>query len=756
MDMFGGNMTAPAKREWERRVSLLTKIWRGKWLTDRPFLTLPKLNIRHKELDAPQAKEHRNDLLHHHWHVRKVFSVHESHLQTDAVWLDITADDYYKLYINGKFAAQGPAQNDAGQYYVNRLNVKRFLQPGRNVIAVHVYYQGLINRAYNSGDYRQGCIAELWCGDQLLAATDDTWRAMRFTSNQPGAKYGYDTQFAEWIDARLFDQDWASIDYEDGHWPFACIDANPDYHFVMQPTPVVSVYSVDPESVVKLAKGHYLIDFGQLLTGQFSMKAKGKEGSAVEIRCGEELLPSGDRVMHQTRSGCLYQDKWILSGKEDRFETFDYKGFRYVEVIEEDSGEEAVMPDTFHAVVRHYPFPDDNCLFRCDDERLNRIFDICKNGVKFGSQEHYVDCPTREKGQYLGDNTVIGHSHMLLTGDGRLYRKAIEQFARSADICDGLMAVVPGHLMQEIADYSLQWPMQVMEYYRFTGDLGFVEKMHPYAERLLQHFQKHERSDGLIHLVTDKWNLVDWPRELRDGYDFPLSKPIGPGCHNVLNAFYIGCYQTVMQMRQLLGVHKENRLPLLKESYMQAFYDEEKRLFRDAEGSSHHALHSNVLPLLFQLAPDEAVPEIVRLIKKKRFSCGVYFSYFVLKALAQAGEHALIYELISSDEKRSWGNMLKEGATTCFEAWGKDQKWNTSLCHPWASAPIPILIEEIVGLKPAEPGWKTVSFQPRIPKTWSFFKLQIQVPAGNIRIEYKDGEWKEHFPAGVKTVRGNA
>ena len=35
----------------------------------------------------------------------------------------------------------------------------------------------------------------------------------------------------------------------------------------------------------------------------------------------------------------------------------------------------------------------------------------------------------------------------------------------------------------------------------------------------------------------------------------------------------------------------------------------------------------------------------------------------------------------------AWANMLSEGATTCFEAWGKDQKWNTSLFHPWATAP---------------------------------------------------------------------
>ena len=37
--------------------------------------------------------------------------------------------------------------------------------------------------------------------------------------------------------------------------------------------------------------------------------------------------------------------------------------------------------------------------------------------------------------------------------------------------------------------------------------------------------------------------------------------------------------------------------------------------------------------------------------------------------------------------------MLSEGATATFEAWSKEQKWNTSLFHPWATAPILIMKE---------------------------------------------------------------
>lgn len=54
------------------------------------------------------------------------------------------------------------------------------------------------------------------------------------------------------------------------------------------------------------------------------------------------------------------------------------------------------------------------------------------------------------------------------------------------------------------------------------------------------------------------------------------------------------------------------------------------------------------------------------------------------------------YNFIVSKDENSWYNMLREGATTTFEAWGKDRKWNTSLCHPWATGPVSVLAEDIL------------------------------------------------------------
>lgn len=71
--------------------------------------------------------------------------------------------------------------------------------------------------------------------------------------------------------------------------------------------------------------------------------------------------------------------------------------------------------------------------------------------------------------------------------------------------------------------------------------------------------------------------------------------------------------------------------------------------------------------------------------------------------------------MMVNETEHGWVNMLREGATACFEAWGKEQKWNTSLCHPWASAPVPVLIEDIAGLVPDPDCVRGFRFEPHVP-----------------------------------------
>ncbi len=371
---------------------------------------------------------------------------------------------------------------------------------------------------------------------------------------------------------------------------------------------------------------------------------------------------------------------------------------------------------------------------------LNGIFDICRRGVQLGAQEAFLDCPSREKGQYLGDGTITAHAHLLLTGDARMYKKMLLDFAASARVCPGLMAVAPGNEMQEIADYSCQYPEQIMTYYELTGDIDTVRQLMPVVDALEDYFDRFRTDGGLIENVTEKWNLVDWPANLRDGYDFELSQPIGPGKHNVINAFYYGLKKDADRMRALLALPPRNEAEAVRRAFIAAFRKEDG-LFRDAVGSEHTALHSVVLPLYYGITEAEDMAPAVALIRERGLCCGVYMACFVLKALVRNGEYDLMNALLLSEDEHSWGNMLREGATSCWEAWGKDQKWNTSLCHPWASAPIILLMEDVAGIRPEKPGFDGLVQTPHAPESLGDIALSFGTVRGVVHAARRGGQW---------------
>ena len=47
--------------------------------------------------------------------------------------------------------------------------------------------------------------------------------------------------------------------------------------------------------------------------------------------------------------------------------------------------------------VRHWPFDDTACILHTSDTVLQEVFQLCKNGVKYGAQEVLVDCPSGKR-----------------------------------------------------------------------------------------------------------------------------------------------------------------------------------------------------------------------------------------------------------------------------------------------------------------------------------------------------------------------
>jgi hypothetical protein len=678
-----------------------------------------------------------------------------------AAHLRITAVDCYRAWVNGEYVGEGPAPAAHNSYDSDEYPISGKLRAGKNVLAVEVYYQGLINRVWNSGHNRHGLRVEMVGAQGIIAASNPLWRTTTTSAYIGTRKVGYDTQFLEDVDGRLLPRGWQAVNFDASGWARAIeADASRLPVLVDREIPPLQVTKVAPVSIRQVEPNGCLLDFGEEIVGCLGFAVKANAGHQIEIRHAEELDGQG-RARYQMRCNCEYRENYIAAGDADeRVQLFDYKAFRYVELLNLLS---EPTPESVWVLRRNYPWSDDATRFTCSDPVIAGVWKICANGVRNGCQGGMLDCPSREKGQYLGDALVTSLSHMYLQGDSRLTRKTILDFALSEQATPGLAAVAPGSFHQEIADFSLLWPELLWNYYQFSGDLTLVRELLPVLCGTMEYFMELQNKDGLLENVVGKWNLVDWPENLRDGYDYDRAVN---GINTVLNAFYHGALLTSTKLIDALGEKHtlHDAAAKHREAFRRRLLRADSRLFVDAAGSEHSSLHANALPLLYGLAEGEEIPAIIELIRSKGLSCGVYFAQFVLRALIQHGQSDLAFDLMFRPGANSWHTMLASGVTACIEAWHPDQKWNTSLNHPWSSSPIWLLERELIGIWPAQPGFTEILFAPRLPRNFPDCTLQLTLPTGACEVQLQrkgDGAYTAQVqtptgvPLKVQTARQN-
>lgn len=644
--------------------------------------------------------------------------------------LRVCADDHYQLWTDGVYAGQGPAPAYPGRETYDTYP----LEDGRKItIALHIYYQGLINRVWNSGDGRFGLWVSVCCDGRETASCDESWLC-RLADAYSGGTVGYETQYLEDFDSRLWPEGWELPGCGREDWqnliPANWMDSKPSPRLAKPLWEGV----IPPASRLDIPGG-ILLDFGGEVAGNLAVSAKGPESAVVTLRFGEELEADG-RVRFDMRCNCRYEEHWTLRDGVSILHQYDYKAFRYAELL--FSPEVEILDCKSQA--RHYPMEDSLCALKCPEEELEDIFRICREAVRWCSQDGYLDCASREKGQYLGDAIVTARSQVWLTGSTELLRKCVRDFMASARISPGLMAVAPGSLMQEVADYSLMFPLLPLTDYEFTGDRKFLAECYPVIKSVIEAFGKYRRGDGLLENVSEQWNIVDWPENMRDGYDFPLTRPVvGEGCHNVINAIWYGANKMRERIEKILGLTSENRSEAIGEAFRGAFYRPGQLLFADSETSGHCSLQANLYAAWFGLLPKEAEDTYAALLLTPGRYCGALPMYYALDALGRMGKYEALYRLLTREDEHGWRNMLREGASCCFEAWGRDQKFNTSLCHPWASGPIPLIIEHLAGFRPdpeAEEGYR---FEPKFLSRLQEFSLRLPWREGIIKIEKLPG-----------------
>lgn len=670
------------------------RAFQGRWITSAEFADVEPVNVFHRQYDFESGKkvlENSKPLQNRHMLFRGEFFLDEL---PQSARLFFSADDYAKVYINGKFAAQGPAPGYFFHYLYCEADASKFLRKGRNVVAIHGYYQGLINRVWVSGDLRSGVICDLLCDGKTVLKTGESWKCAPHTGISSAGKAGYDTQFLENYDAGAPETGFELPGFDDSKWRAASLLKNPQYKLFPSPLPPLKFEEIAPAETRRTGANKIFVDFGAMYAGYFSMSAEGKKSDKIELRFGQELNPDGS-VRYKLRANCDYREHFILSGKgADELRQFDYKPFRYAEIILPESGGAKVDEGSIRLIARHMPFKLAAKNRYAGDARARKVWDLCVRTLRYGAQEQILDCMEREKGYYLGDGCYSVLAWCLLNGDFAPMRKFVDDFLRTSFINGGLVTCANCSFMQEIAEYPLMMfiLLPVLEG-RDDGREFVRERLGEFRKILDFYAENYAEADGLLSNL-DKWCVVEWPHQWRDGYDVDIKE--GEICktkHNVINAWYVGAVRAFNRTARRLGEREYEGESRLVEAFRRAFYDPQKKLFRDSVESARTSYPSNIYAWFLGLYPDgECRAEIIKMIRQKRLDKGMLFiSFPLLAGLQRDGEEELLLSLIT--DKKAWLRMIEEGASATYEGWGKDAKWNTSLFHLTLSSCAALMVE---------------------------------------------------------------
>lgn len=513
------------------------------------------------------------------------------------------------------------------------------------------------------------------------------------------------------------DSTWRVTDYD---CEPVCAGYSPLYASPEQ-NPMVFEYTsriLEPISE-KSVKGGVLYDFGREITAQTLVRFKERR-CPLSLSYGESEREALDtEFCYMFHKLTPEDDTNIFGGYESEllYRTKN-RGFRYIYIDEKSAAKNVDL----YAELQFVDFPGRGC-FSSDDAELERIWAVAEDTFRLASGIFFMDGIKRDRWIWSGDAYQSYFINRYLFFDKDICRRTILAL-RGND-------PVRGHI-NTIPDYSMYWIMSIEDYYMMTGDLAFVRMIFPKVRTLMEYCLEQTDEYGFLYGRKNDWIYIDWSVMDKDG---PVS------AEQMLLA---RCCQTMVCLCRLMGLTDEAerfeqiRFRLL-DNIRRFYWDEAQGAFIDSftSGKRQVTRHSNIFGILFDFANEYEQQSILRNVLENDQIPEIttpYFKFYELSALAKLG----CYDMVMGTIKSYWGGMLREGASTFWEAYIPGQteedrydmygkKYAKSLCHAWGATPIYLLGRYFFGVYPTAPGYEKFNVCPVIHGLGSFF---CRVPAG--------------------------
>lgn len=686
--------------------------------------------------------------------------------------LSICVSGFYDLFINGEKATKGelsPYINNPDHIlYKDEYDITELLSKGKNAVAV-ILGNGFANQDVDSWNFKEAAFRSPLCmaldltvksnGETFSIKSDESFKVhpspILFDMYRYGVIY----------DARNEIEGFADANFDDSSWENAMPAIPPKGKITLSNAlPIKAQYELTPKSIEKQedfcylhtgegtpihhthVKEGWLYDFGLNCAGVCRLKIKGERGQKVTLRHGEYLRngkfninsiftikPEFERFIH-----LLQTDVYILKGGEEEIfvPVFTYHGFRYVFV--EGITEEQATKDLLTYIVFNTDIKK-RSDFKCSDNTLNKLYDMAIRADLSNFHHFPTDCPHREKNGWTGDISVSAHQYLLSFDCSQSFDVWLENVTYAQTDEGQIPGIVPTDTWGYKWGSGPAWDSAIVNVpyycYKYDGRKDIIEKNADMIIKYLKYIAGKRDKNGLVAC-----GLGDWVQPREDGEK--IASPL----------LFTDSTQVLEMARKaaflfdVVERHNEKSFAQNLEKEMCAAIRKHLIDFSTCTVAGN-CQTSQAIALRMGLFEkdeyDKAYQRLIDFIEEKdwHLSCGMLGLRHIFHVLFENGDADIALKMITREDAPSYGNMIKLGGTSLFEATKQNGVQNSQNHHFYGDI-INLFITKLVGIRinPEMNDTYNVVISPIIPDSIDSAYASYDFKSGTLSVDWKKAD----------------
>ena len=335
---------------------------------------------------------------------------------------------------------------------------------------------------------------------------------------------------------------------------------------------------------------------------------------------------------------------------------------------------------------------------------MNQVFDTAVRTVHLCCQDYLWDGIKRDRLVWMGDTHPETLVILPVFGAASVLPASLDYMAATTS---------PSEWMNGMPTYTPWWIRNLAEWYRYTGDLKYLQKHAAYLEKTFDHVLTRMGPDGWLGEGA-MGSFLDWPTHGNPDAERAGTQGLAllTARETEMMAKALGLEvlaKNAREMAESITVGKVKSLPKSAAAMLAlSGLAEPKEMFEKSLGREGHA------------------------------GVSTFYGYYMIEAISAAGEQQRALDTV----RDYWGGMLDVGATSFWEdfdlAWTNNcfridelpvpsktdihgdygkycyKGFRHSLCHGWAAGPAAWCFRRVLGIEILEPGCKRLRINPAL------------------------------------------